>query len=195
MSIFLFSMYDYWLLRFFLFLSLTYCYAPNTRSNSFYLTPDSDSSTPTLLHVSSRVILRTSKHISVTVNSPAGFSFAFQRWKDHSSEFPPNSDINRHPNPFRLRVRTDWACVQVMSKMMKYSTDTGLKRSFLMQSLMGFPYVVSSCHLNSIRPAKWGEVSPFHKHLPLEFRLQREGFKSPRVPDKITCKSLAEGQR
>lgn len=64
-----------------------------------------------------------------------------------------------------------------------------------MQSLMGFPYVVRCCHLNSIRPAKWREASPFHKHLLLEFTLQREGFKSPRVPDKITCKSLAEGQR
>lgn len=82
-----------------------------------------------------------------------------------------------------------------MSRMMKYSTDTGLKRSFLMQSLMGSPYVVSCCHLNSISRAKWREAGRFYKHLPLESRLQRAGLKSPRVPDKITCKSLAEGQR
>lgn len=39
------------------------------------------------------------------------------------------------------------------------------------------------------------KAAPFHKHLLLELRLQRVGLKSARVPDKITCKSLAEGQR
>lgn len=135
-----------------------------------------------------KVILMTSKHPPDMINLPACFSF--QHWTLHSSEFPPNSDINRRPNPFRLKASL--MPLQVTSRMMKYGTGWGLKRSFLMQPLMGFPYVVSVCHLNSIRPAKSGEAGPSRKHLPSEFTLQRAGLQ---LTDKITCKSLVKGQR